>query len=239
MKTARYLLVMAIGLVANVAHALPSANGSISISQFGTITTAYTGLWSVSSLTTSVTVPTSFGSILVSSVSDPYLGSPNNLSTVNGGTVTSFPGCLPFLTGCTADLNPGGSTFTFPVLTGAISPFSVDVGSYTFLFDDETVIAAVNGSLSLQFAGYLFNDSTGTLAEGPSETATFSASFSQSAPSGAITGGYSLDIPPATSLPGGPAIPEPEMLGLLGIGLAGFGMIARRKVRSKLDKKLA
>jgi hypothetical protein len=208
-KTAIAAAMLGLAGYASTSYALPSPNGSFGGTEIGSITTVSGGAWQIGTSTTSITVP---GFELISAVSDPYLGNPNNL--------LNPPGTVPGV----------GSTFTFSSNTFAVAngsvAFDLFLDSYTFHFTNEIVTSKVNGNIGLYFSGNLIADASGNLAV--PAAASFSATFTQSAPSGAIAAAYSINTPPAPLVPEIDAIAGTGALTLLGGALVLAGERRRR-----------
>jgi len=208
MKLAHYILPLALTVAATSAQATVDPNGSFSGFQIGAISTTTTGgTYNLGTTTQTITVGTNHG---IASTSDPYQGVANNLSILNGGTVTD--GDLFTLSSNTFSTTPG--------VLG--TPLVLIVDSYTFTFTTEFVTSLQDGNIGLYFAGNLTADSAGLLTV-PS-AASFSAAFTSSAPTGAIGATYSINTPPAP-LPG---LPEPATLSLFGLGVAALGANRRK-----------
>ncbi len=188
------------------AQATISPNGSFS-GAYGHTTATSGGTFLIGTGTTSVKV-VSPG--IVINLADPYVGSINNLAALHGGTVIAN-----LFTGSSISM----SQSSFNIANGAITPFTVTLGSYTFTFNSEVVTSKVDRNLGLLFSGNLTNDSTGRLTA--PAAADYSLTFTESSPTGAIGTAFSIDTPPISVL-------EPASIALLGVGLLGLGLVRRR-----------
>jgi len=198
---------LAVG-ASGVANAtLISPNGSFSggILNYNP-TTVSSGTWEVGTGTTSITLsPPTHGSgkLQITGQTDPYLGSPNNLSVDNSGVVS---------VGDSFTL----STQTFTVATQTLgTPLVVSLDGLTFSYTTETITSQVNGNIGLLFLGDLTGD-TNDLYITPTSSA-FSATFTQSGPTSSIGVAFSIETPPATT-----PMPEPMSIAVLGVGLIGL-----------------
>jgi len=175
MKPIYCFLPLALACGIHPAHALTVANGAFSGYQIGAISTVSSGTYNLGTGTSSISVGSNHG---IASTSDPYQGKANNLSILNGGTITD--GDIFSL-----------SSNVFSVSSGTLgTPLTLSVDSYTFAFTNEIVTTQANGQIAVGFVGSLTHDSDGLLAT-PSPF-YFNANFSESSPTGAIAATYSL-----------------------------------------------
>ena len=207
-----------VGLVAALmtgeAYAVPiSANGSFGFVPFGSVSVD-TG--NISTTTMDKVLP---ASEMVNIVTDPFMGSPNNLGVAMMDAVT-----LSYLT--IPVPHPLG-TFTSLATPLTVSvPTSVGAGgtlTFTYTSEETTALTGVpGGNLALLFEGTLTGDTTDTFMTGPMAAADMSESCTQARAGGTINCSDTVDIPPVDS-----PVPEPMTFALLGSALVGFGAIRR------------
>lgn len=245
LKIAAAGLALAFSLVSSNAFALVATNGSFALSQGGNTTATSSTAKLIGTGTTSVTVQNSPFRHLFSGFSDPYLANPNNLLSTNGGIINLTGPDVEF------ELNGGASgthTFNIGALNNTVnisgSPLVLRVGNattiagstqfYTFTFTSQVVTTKTNnggtsgGTVSVYFLGDMTADTTNTFDLALART-SFVATFSNSADTGTISTSYSLDTPPAQL-----SIPEPALLGLMGIGIAGMTFARRKAIKNAL-----
>jgi hypothetical protein len=202
-------LAVAGSAVANAA--LISPNGSFAGALIGgTVTTTYTpGAWELGTTTTNVTITT--GSRVISGAADPYLGHPNNMSSVNGGPVTIGDAFSV-------------SNSSYNIVTGAVTPFTVSFDGFTFNLDHEVVTSRQNGNIGLAFIGSLTGAAAGYSTGLPVD---FSVGLTESGPTGAIGVAYSIDTPINPTIAA--LVPEPATMAMFGMGLLGLVAVRRRR----------
>jgi hypothetical protein len=203
--------------VTNPAQATLTSNGSEAGNFIATGATKHITVSPSGALSAATTTITTSGFARIGDITDPYNGGLNNFAAANGGTIND-PLSVPV-----ADLVTITQP-TFTVVNGPIAAFNVIVDSYTFTFTNEHIISRASGAVSLLFDGFLAADSNigpFQLGVGPTVTADFSVTFTQSSVGGSIAGAFSIDSPPLGT-------PEPASMMVLGAGLLGLG-VARRK----------
>jgi hypothetical protein len=198
----------AISFLASANAALINTNGSFSGSlDTGTVTTTSTGTWLLGVTTTQIAVAGATRSI--SGAADPYLGSPNNLYSLNGGPIHILdPINIP--------------VSTYNIANGPITAFTVTVDSLVLTLNQEVVTSLQNGNIGLAFVGTVTGAPAG-FATG--ESADLSIGFTEAGPTGSIGVAISIDTPISPYIAA--QVPEPGTISLLGFGLV--GMIAVRR----------
>jgi hypothetical protein len=159
------------------------------------------------------------GSVSMAGGFTPVGGSGSDLS---GATGVHF---LPAGAGNVTVTNPGGSGSFSSLTTGitgtihdfSFAPFSVaghflTIGAFTFDLNSVSVVAQNSAFLDLH----------GTAMVSESGFADTQASFDFSGQGGGAPATFSWSATAAAS-----AVPEPMTLGILGIGLAGYGVLRR------------
>jgi hypothetical protein len=169
-------------LMTGEAYAAPiGANGSFGFIPFGTVS-VNTG--NISTTTMDKVLP---ASEMVNTLTDPFLGSPNNLGIAVGAvtgvvTLSSLTIPVPHPTGTFTSL---ATPLTVSVHT------SVGAGGtlmFTYTSEETTALTGdPGGNLALLFEGTLTGDTTGTFITGPMTLADMSESCTQAAREGRST----------------------------------------------------
>jgi hypothetical protein len=195
------------------AYAAPiAANGSFGFIPFGTVS-VNTG--SISTATIDKVLP---ASEIVNTLTDPFMGQPNNLGVAMMAAVALGYSTIPVP-------HPLGTSTVLATPLTVLVPTSAGGGgkelTFTFTSEETTALTGVpGGNLALLFEGTLTGDTSGTFITGLMAQADMSESCTQARAGGAINCSDTVDVD---------LIPEPMTLALLGSALVGFGAIRRRR----------
>ncbi len=197
-----------------VANAALSPNGSFSGALTnGSVTTTYiAGGWQLGTTTTAIDITA--GTRFISGAANPYLASPNNMLSTNGGPVSIGDAFSV-------------SNSSYSVANGAVTPFTVSFDGFVFNLTHEVVTAIHDGNIGLAFIGTLTGAPTGFTTGAPVD---FSLGLTESGPTGAIGVAYSIDTPINPFVAA--LVPEPATMAMFGIGLLGLLAVRRRRFGS-------
>jgi PEP-CTERM motif len=199
---------------ANIAGSVTVTNTSINFNPSFTSTTGAMETGSFAGLT---------GGSIVSLTGGPTTGTVNvpNFITFSQGVASPITFDLTYIAPGVGSLAACGSSATGAMCTPTGSPFTL------FQLSSNTVVASlqVNGDAYTQPKSTGFSNATGVFSTQFVMNGTIPGILAQLQSTGGINTTYSASF---TASP----VPEPASMLMMGLGLVGAGLIARRKVRN-------